>query len=539
MTVVVATFEAADGTAEVGEVTFAPIVSAVNDDGVRRFVTGWRRAYPLDDLGGLETDDLQDSYTGWETSDPVPYEVRIITQGSYSEHWVLIPASATPVDLSTLLILDQAPPIVLVPVGGVPGPQGPPGPTGPTGPPGADGPAGPAGPQGDPGPTGTPGPAGSQGPAGADGPPGPTGPPGTAGATGPQGDPGYLSQPGEPPTHDVLWYDTDDTEPGSTPGIPAGGLVGQVLTKDSDTDFDAVWSAPPAAGITQADADLRYVNVDGDTMTGTLHVPTLDVNSAFGGLTFQGGSAQLTEMSGDLIIQASAGISLMPTEMLFLGGGSLKRIDVGAAKVENALDPVALTDVSTKRYVDQTVHTNLGPFSLPMIPGAANYWAPAVTTAAAVMTEAQEMAVLVVPMRTCTVDRIAVYVTVVGTTGAVVRLGIRAFDLTTYLPGALILDAGTVDAVASTGTKQITINQVLQAGVPYVLTATCQGGATTRPTLVNYNGRSGPWPEAAPSALSASGAFVSGVAGALAANPVWNKPTSGQSAFRIWLRASS
>jgi hypothetical protein len=151
MTVVVATFEAADGTPEIGEVTFAPIVSAVNEDGARRFVTGWRRAYPLDDLGGLETDDLQDSYTGWETSDPVPYEVRIITQGSYSEHWVMIPASATPVDLSTLLVLDQAPPIVLVPV---PGPTGATGATGPTGPTGATGATGAQGPTGDTGPTG-------------------------------------------------------------------------------------------------------------------------------------------------------------------------------------------------------------------------------------------------------------------------------------------------------------------------------------------------------------------------------------------------
>jgi Collagen triple helix repeat (20 copies) len=90
--------------------------------------------------------------------------------------------------------------------GGV-GPQGPPGPTGPTGPAGA---TGPEGPQGDPGATG------------ATGPPGPEGPQGDPGATGAQGPSGE--------------------------GVPIGGSAGQVLTKDTATDYDTSWQTPVGGG---------------------------------------------------------------------------------------------------------------------------------------------------------------------------------------------------------------------------------------------------------------------------------------------------
>lgn len=51
---------------------------------------------------------------------------------------------------------------------------------------------------------------------------GATGDTGPAGATGPQGDPGI--------------------------GVPAGGAEGQVLTKDSNDDYDTVWATPASGG---------------------------------------------------------------------------------------------------------------------------------------------------------------------------------------------------------------------------------------------------------------------------------------------------
>jgi hypothetical protein len=61
----------------------------------------------------------------------------------------------------------------------------------------------------------------------------------------------------------------------------------------------------------------------------------------------------------------------------------------------------------------------------------------------------------------------------VGASGAVIRLGIYSPSSSTGLPSTLVLDAGTVDAT-STGYKQITISQSLNAG-HYYLCALSQG----------------------------------------------------------------
>jgi hypothetical protein len=93
---------------------------------------------------------------------------------------------------------------------GPPGPEGPPGPQGDTGPQGPAGATGPAGPQGDPGP------------AGADGAQGPQGNPGATGATGATGPAG--------------------------PGVPTGGTSGQILAKNSASDFDTGWTTAAGGG---------------------------------------------------------------------------------------------------------------------------------------------------------------------------------------------------------------------------------------------------------------------------------------------------
>jgi hypothetical protein len=117
-----------------------------------------------------------------------------------------------------------------------PGPAGPAGPQGEPGPPGPEGPAGPAGPAGPDGPQGLPGPAGPTGPDGAQGPKGDTG------DTGAQGPPGGMGPAG--------------------PGVAAGGATGQVLAKNSATDYDTHWIDPAAGGggISDAPSDgVRYV----------------------------------------------------------------------------------------------------------------------------------------------------------------------------------------------------------------------------------------------------------------------------------------
>ena len=142
--------------------------------------------------------------------------------------------------------------------GGLPNPtpvniKGPTGEMGPTGATGATGPAGPAGETGPAGPTGATGPAGSNGttftpsvssegviswtndgglanpsPVNIKGPTGATGPAGAAGATGATGPAG--------------------------PGVPTGGTTGQVLAKNSATNYDTKW-------VTPSDSDSGWITL--------------------------------------------------------------------------------------------------------------------------------------------------------------------------------------------------------------------------------------------------------------------------------------
>ena len=152
----------------------------------------------------------------------------------------------------------------LLAYGGLQGPTGPTGSgtgggggtgyTGPTGPTGSSsnvtGPTGPIG----TGPTGvtgaastTTGPTGRTGPTGSTGLQGPTGAgstvtgptgAGVTGATGPTGGASSVTGP------------TGGTGPTGLAGtgIPTGGNTGQVLTKNSSTNYDTVWATPSGGG---------------------------------------------------------------------------------------------------------------------------------------------------------------------------------------------------------------------------------------------------------------------------------------------------
>lgn len=93
--------------------------------------------------------------------------------------------------------------------------------------------------------------------------PGPTGPTGATGSTGPPG-----------------------------PGVAAGGTTGQMLVKNSGTNYDTRWSNAPVAGVTSVDGRTgvvtlsdKYIDVTGDAMTGQLHAPVISLgnNPALGG----------------------------------------------------------------------------------------------------------------------------------------------------------------------------------------------------------------------------------------------------------------
>lgn len=88
-----------------------------------------------------------------------------------------------------------------------------------------------------------------------------------------------------------------------------------------------------------------------------------------------------------------------------------------------------------------------------------------------------------------TFDRIGCEVTTVGAAACVVRLGIYA-DNGSGIPGARVLDAGTV-AGDSLGAKEITISQVLPAGLYWLVTANQGGAPTVRSAANNLLGGAG------------------------------------------------
>ena len=124
-------------------------------------------------------------------------------------------------DINTIEIDD-----VIYQIVGEEGPEGPQGPQGPKGDTGETGPEGPQGPQGEIGETGATGPQGPKGDTGETGATGPQGPQGETGATGPQGPQGPAGE-----------------------GVPTGGSAGQVLIKDSATDYDTSWTSLDASDI--------------------------------------------------------------------------------------------------------------------------------------------------------------------------------------------------------------------------------------------------------------------------------------------------
>lgn len=138
------------------------------------------------------------------------------------------------------------------------------------------------------------------------------------------------------------------------------------------------------------------------------------------------------------------------------------------------------------------------------------YYAPWLFSADSTLaiTQNTEVAVPLLIGANCTLDRIGLEVTTAAASN-VVRLGIR-YDDGTY-PGAVLLDAGTIDATATTGFKEINISQAITAGLWWV-TATLQGGTGAAVRIKNVNTLIG---QTVTSTSNSCGFSQTGVTGAL------------------------
>lgn len=95
------------------------------------------------------------------------------------------------------------------------------------------------------------------------------------------------------------------------------------------------------------------------------------------------------------------------------------------------------------------------------------------------LTDAQELACLFRIPRAMTIDRLGVFTAVGGSTGSVVRLGLRNFQPSApRTPGTVIVDGGTVATTTNTTFSTVTVNQALTPGLVWACVAH-QGAPTT------------------------------------------------------------
>lgn len=238
---------------------------------------------------------------------------------------------------------------------------------GPEGPAGATGATGPAGSTGATGATGSTGPTGATGPAGSTGATGATG---STGAAGPQGETGE--------------------------GVPTGGATGEVLTKNSGTDFDAGWAPTSDMQASVYDPDsvqadvFDPANLTGIVPTDKLGTGTADltrflrgdqqwVSLASAGLAFSdiGGQVDLGQIFPGVDGQVLGMLDVDPTWIDLPGGGDMEAsvydpqtIEADAFDVDNhtdgttnkvypAVDKTKLAGIAANATTDATVDAHI------------------------------------------------------------------------------------------------------------------------------------------------------------------------------------
>lgn len=190
------------------------------------------------------------------------------------------------------------------------------------------------------------------------------------------------------------------------------------------------------------------------------------LSPAAGWLIYNSTTTQVESYNGSAWV--AVGTVYGDATFLPLAGGQLSgNITFAGAQTIDTMDPSAhLADLDA-HGTDIFRLRRTGEYFAPWIVQAS-------ATTVAMVANQLYATPLIVP-RTTTFDRIAVRITGAAAAGKKVRLGIYA-DGTNLYPGALLLDAGTVNA-DSTGVLAITISQQLTKGF-YWLVAVSDGTPT-------------------------------------------------------------
>lgn len=228
----------------------------------------------------------------------------------------------------------------------------------------------------------------------------------------------------------------------------------------------------------------------------------------------------------------------------------------GGKSVEGTITDVTLTNVTLDGYenqpvkiyegnIDGTKPTNVKTHNLRISPapqapslgrgvrtGTALYYGPAGALTNDIPAADRLILAPVDVDRICTISELSASINTVGTAGAVTRIGLCKDDGTGVWPGALVVDAGTIDGIVA-GVASKTFPAITLMPGRYWVGAVNQGAPTTGAQLRAITTTGGPVLMLSPSADPANyntGALMLGVTGALPAvfstayNVAFNSP---------------
>lgn len=243
-----------------------------------------------------------------------------------------------------------------------------------------------------------------------------------------------------------------------------------------DVGFDMAWTLGPSGVLLMSIVSIERVAQDavrldaGDVGFGfatfdTMEIGLLDNTTGSAFKLTKNGTAGLSHVIvDDIVVQQTGGQSsgylIDATGVGYLSVGHIIGQPTMAGRVKATNCPNLIDNSAPSRRAKMVTGRYYSP-----VGGTPSTAATAINTAVALP--------YMVPAA-CLLDRIAVEVTTAAASGTC-RLGIYADDNGT--PGALLLDAGTVDT-STTGAKEITISKRLDSGLVW-LVATNQGAAAT------------------------------------------------------------